>query len=111
MPMQHDSEYVELGRRFAIVIIPGVEEDGRQLQGVWLKQLNLGKMNWDLLLEEGSAFLHDNVEEEFLLSRTLTVDDAEDYAKRLSERLKLRIFRIENDHLRGSHRIIEHKST
>lgn len=109
--MQHDWEYVELGRRFAIIIIPAKDKDGRELQGVWLKQLKTGEINWDLILKEGSTFLDGNVAEEFLLTKTPTVDIAEDYAGRLSNRLKLRVFRIENDYLRGSHRIIEQKST
>jgi hypothetical protein len=108
--MQHDWEYVELRRRIAIVIMTGVEKDGRQLQGVWLKQLKSEKMNWDLFMEQG-AFLDDNVEQEFLLCRTMTVDDVEDYAKRLSDRLELRVFRVENDDLRDKHRIIEQKTT
>jgi hypothetical protein len=62
------------------------------------------------ILKEGSTFLDDNVAEEFLLAKTLTVDTAEDYAGGLSSRLKLRVFRIENDDLRGRHRIIEHKT-
>src|SRR5208282_2369548 len=94
-----------------IVIIPAKDKDGRELQGVWLKQLKTGAINWDFLLREGSTFLDINVAEEFLLTKTLTVDIAEGYAGRLSDRLKLRVFRIENDYLRGSHRIIEHKST
>lgn len=109
--MQHNWEYVELGRRFAILIIPAKDSDGRDLQGVWLKQLKTGATNWDSLLKQGSTFLDDNVAEEFLLSKTLTVDIAEDYARELSNRLKLRVFRVENDYLRGSHRIIEHIST
>ncbi len=109
--MQHDWEYVELGRRFAIIIIPAKDEDGRELQGVWLKQLKTGAINWDFLLKEGRTFLDDNVAEEFLLTKTLTVDIAKDYARRLSIRLNLRVFRIENDYLRDSHRIIEHTLT
>ncbi len=101
--MQHDWEYVELGRRFAITIIPARDKDGRELQGVWLKQLKTGAINWDSILKEGSTFLDVNVAEEFLLTKTLTVDLAEDYAGRLSDRLKLRVFRIENDYLRASH--------
>jgi hypothetical protein len=109
--VQYDWEYVELGRRFAIVIIPAEDEDGRELLAVWLKQLKTGAINWDFILQQGSTFLDDNVSEEFLLTKTLTVDIAEDYAVRLSNRLNLRVFRIENDYLRGSHRIIEHIST
>ena len=99
-------EYVELGHRIAIVIMPGLQ-NGRELQGIWLKQLKFGELNWDLFLKQGCPFLDDNVGKEFLLARTGTVDDAENYAKRLSNRLKLRIFRVENNNLRGTHRIIE----
>jgi len=109
--MQHDWEYVELGHRFAIIIMPAKDEDGRELQGVWLKQLKTSAMNWDFILKEGCTFLDNNVSEEFLLTKTTTVDLAEDYAGRLSDRLKLRVFRIENDYLHDSHRVIEHKST
>ena len=104
--MHHATEHVELGRQFAILIIPGAGGDGRQLQGVWLKKLKTAS-NWDRFLKEGSPFLDHNVEEEFLLAKTVTVDTAEDYAAGLSGRLKLRVFRIENDDLRGSYRIIE----
>lgn len=109
--MQYYREWIELGHRFAIVIIPAVDSDGRELHAVWLKQLKEGANNWDFLLKEGSTFLDNNVSEQFLLSKALTADIAEDYASGLSNRLKLRVFRIENDDLRNSHRIIEHKIT
>ncbi len=107
--MQHDPEYVELGRRFAIVIIPAKDRDGREFQSVWLKQLKTDS-NWDLLLQKGRTFLDDNVGEEFLLTKTTTVDIADDYARGLSKRLELRVFRIENDDLHNKYRIIENKS-
>ena len=103
-------EYVELGRRFAIVIIPTTDDSGREFQAVWLKQLKPSAANWDYLLKEGVDFLDHSVDEEFLLAKTTTVDIAKKYAVGLSGRLSLRIFRIENDYRRGSHQIIEHKS-
>ena len=106
--MQNEWEYVELGHRFAIVIIPAKDNDGRELQAVWLKQLKTGAADWDFILKDGHIFLDDNVAEEFLLSKALTVDIAEDYASGLSSWLNLRVFRFENDDLRGSHRVIEH---
>jgi hypothetical protein len=108
MPCRMNGEYVELGHRFAIVIIPAKDNDGRELQALWLKQLKTGAANWDFLLKDGHKFLDDNVAEDFLLSKTTNVDVANDYAGRLSSRLNLRVFRFENDYLRNRYQIIEH---
>ena len=97
MPCSMTGNTSNSGADLRIIIIPAKGEDGRELQGVWLKQLKTGAINWDFLLKEGKTFLHDNVAEEFLLATTLTVDDAYDYACRLSNRLKMRVFKIEND--------------
>lgn len=108
--MPNSWEYVELRRRFAIVINPGKDENGRVLQGVWLTQLKTDAADWDFILKDGT-FLDNNVAEQFLLAKIPTIDIAEDYASGLSNRLNLRVFRVENDYLRDRHRIIECTST
>ena len=101
---------LKLGRKIAIVIIPAQDEHGREFQAVWLKQLKTEAFTWDSFMKEGGTFLDNNVEEEFLLAKAATVDIAEDYANKLSTRLQLRVFRIEDDNIRGTHRILEYRS-